>query len=181
MIFLSGQIAVQPTGDVVDTDDVDAQIDLIMTRIQELLRAADSDVHGIIKLMVYVVDVSAFPRIMEMRRRWFRAPYPADTVVEVNALRHPDALIEIEATAVCHPQLRDGGARNDPDIQDADPYEPWLLSLGFTTRHFHVLSGHASLDDTGRFVPGTFAEQAQVTLDGIRRRWRRGRVTRRRR
>jgi enamine deaminase RidA (YjgF/YER057c/UK114 family) len=40
-----------------------------------------------------------FPKIVELRRRWFSPPYPADTIVEVAALALPELEIEIEAIA----------------------------------------------------------------------------------
>jgi 2-iminobutanoate/2-iminopropanoate deaminase len=44
--------------------------------------------------------MSNFPKIVELRGRYFKPPYPADTIVEVTSLYSPDALIEIEAIAV---------------------------------------------------------------------------------
>jgi enamine deaminase RidA (YjgF/YER057c/UK114 family) len=43
-----------------------------------------------------------FPKIVELRGRYFKPPYPADTIVEVTSLYSPDALIEIEAIAVAN-------------------------------------------------------------------------------
>ncbi len=44
--------------------------------------------------------MSNFPKIVELRGRYFTPPYPADTIVEVTSLYSPEALIEIEAIAV---------------------------------------------------------------------------------
>ena len=44
--------------------------------------------------------MSNFSKIVELRGRYFTAPYPADTIVEVRSLYSPDAMIEIEAIAV---------------------------------------------------------------------------------
>jgi enamine deaminase RidA (YjgF/YER057c/UK114 family) len=41
-----------------------------------------------------------FTKIVELRRRWFSAPYPADSIIEVSSLYSPKALIEIEAIAL---------------------------------------------------------------------------------
>jgi hypothetical protein len=38
--------------------------------------------------------------VLELRRKYFREPYPADTIVEVNGLYTPEAMIEIDAVAV---------------------------------------------------------------------------------
>jgi 2-iminobutanoate/2-iminopropanoate deaminase len=45
-------------------------------------------------------DMANFGKIVELRHRWFTAPYPADTIVEVSALALPELEIEIEAIAV---------------------------------------------------------------------------------
>jgi enamine deaminase RidA (YjgF/YER057c/UK114 family) len=44
--------------------------------------------------------MSNFSKIVELRGRYFKSPYPADTIVEVSSLYSPEALIEIEAIAV---------------------------------------------------------------------------------
>jgi len=44
-------------------------------------------------------DMANFNAVVDLRRRFFSAPYPADTIVEVKALYTPEAMIEIEAIA----------------------------------------------------------------------------------
>ena len=41
-----------------------------------------------------------FPKIVELRRKWFTPPYPADTIVEVRSLALPELMIEIDAIAL---------------------------------------------------------------------------------
>lgn len=41
-----------------------------------------------------------FPKIVELRERYFRPPYPADTIVEVSSLALPELQLEIEAITV---------------------------------------------------------------------------------
>jgi enamine deaminase RidA (YjgF/YER057c/UK114 family) len=53
-----------------------------------------------VKVAIYLTSMSYFPKIVELRRKWFTPPYPADTIVEVAALYTPEAMIEIEAIAV---------------------------------------------------------------------------------
>lgn len=52
----------------------------------------------ICRLMIFIVDPSDLPAVMEARQEFFSAPYPASTVV-VARLLNPDWLIEVEATA----------------------------------------------------------------------------------
>ena len=51
------------------------------------------------KVTIFLTDISNFPKIVELRRRWFPPPYPADTIVEVSSLDQPELEIEIEAIA----------------------------------------------------------------------------------
>ena len=50
-------------------------------------------------MTIFVTDMGHFADVVELRRRFFSAPYPADTIAEVKALYDPAAMIEIEAIA----------------------------------------------------------------------------------
>jgi len=64
------------------------------------LRAGGSSLKNVIKVTIFLTDMSHFDRMVELRGRWFTPPYPADTIVEVRSLYSRDAMIEIEAVAV---------------------------------------------------------------------------------
>lgn len=51
-------------------------------------------------MTIYLTDTSHFPKIVDLRGRWFTKPYPADTIVEVKSLALPELMIEIDAVAV---------------------------------------------------------------------------------
>lgn len=53
--------------------------------------------------------------------------------------------------------------------REPDPYDRICLSLGFRVGGLIFLSGHASLDDSGAFVPGDFAAQANLACRNIER------------
>ena len=65
-----------------------------------MLAAGGSSLEKIIKVNIYLTDMANFPKIIELRRRHFTPPYPADTIVEVGALALPELMIEIEAVAL---------------------------------------------------------------------------------
>jgi enamine deaminase RidA (YjgF/YER057c/UK114 family) len=54
----------------------------------------------VVKVTIFLTSMAYFGKIVELRRKWFSAPYPADTIVEISGLYSPDAMIEIEAIAV---------------------------------------------------------------------------------
>ncbi|UGQ47172.1 RidA family protein [Massilia endophytica] len=99
LVYVSGQAGVGDDGAIVGKDDFDAQADQAFRNLERALKAGGSSLSRVIKVTIFLTSMSHFPKIVELRRKWFRAPYPADTIVEVSGLYSPDAMIEIEAIA----------------------------------------------------------------------------------
>jgi reactive intermediate/imine deaminase len=106
LIFLSGHASLDAHGAIVGAGDFDAQADQTMRNIEATLAAAGSGIDKIFKVTIYVTDMANFPKVMELRARWFKPPWPADTIVEVKALALPDLMIEIEAIAMASGEIR---------------------------------------------------------------------------
>lgn len=102
LIILSGQAAMTAEGAVVGVGDFDAQAEQVFRNIAALLAVSGASLADVIKVTIYLTDMQYFPRIVELRRKWFTAPYPADSIVEVRALALPELMIEIEATAIAN-------------------------------------------------------------------------------
>lgn len=100
LVFVSGQAGVGDDGTIVGPGDFDRQADQAFRNLERALQAADSGLDRIAKVTIYLTSMTHFPKIVELRRRWFSPPYPADTIVEVSALYSPEAMIEIEAVAI---------------------------------------------------------------------------------
>ena len=79
--------------------DFDAQAEATFQSLQRTLQAGGSNLSKVVKVTIYLTDMSYFERIVALRQQWFSAPYPADTIVEVKALALPELMIEIEAIA----------------------------------------------------------------------------------
>lgn len=99
LLFLSGQASIGEDGSIVGVGDFDAQLAQTFANIGKVLAAAGSDLSRVVKVTIYLTDMANFPKIVEARRRWFTAPYPADTTVEVRALALPDLMVEIDVIA----------------------------------------------------------------------------------
>jgi 2-iminobutanoate/2-iminopropanoate deaminase len=99
-VFVSGQAGVGDDGAIVNPGDFDRQADQAFGNLERALKAANSGLDRIAKVTIYLTSMSHFPKIVELRRKWFSPPYPADTIVEVSALYSPEAMIEIEAVAI---------------------------------------------------------------------------------
>ncbi|MCC2642247.1 MAG: yabJ 3 [Nitrospira sp.] len=100
LLFISGQAAIDGNGQLVGSGDFDVQAEQVFKNLDRVLRAGGSSLANVIKVTIFLRDMSNFSKIVELRGRYFAPPYPADTIVEVTSLYSPEALIEIEAIAV---------------------------------------------------------------------------------
>ena len=100
LVFISGQAAISQAGEIVGAGDFDAQAEQVFRNLQRVLEAAGSGLDRIVKVTIFLTDMANFPKIVELRARWFSRPYPADTIVEVSSLALPELEIEIEAIAL---------------------------------------------------------------------------------
>jgi reactive intermediate/imine deaminase len=100
LLFISGQAAIDMNGHIVGGDDFNAQAEQVFANLDRVLRAGGSSLANVIKVTIFLRDMANFPKIVELRGRYFTPPYPADTIVEVSSLYTPEALLEIEAIAV---------------------------------------------------------------------------------
>lgn len=100
MLFVSGQAALDEQGAVVGEGDFLVQAECAFVSLQRVLQAAGSDLRDVVKVTLFVTDISRFGEVIELRKRFFTPPYPADSIVEVSALALPQLQFEIEAIAV---------------------------------------------------------------------------------
>ena len=99
MLYVSGHAAISESGELVGAGDFDAQAQATFDSLQRTLQAGGSDLSKVIKVTIYLTDMTHFEKIVALRQQWFTAPCPADTIVEVSALALPELMIEIEAIA----------------------------------------------------------------------------------
>lgn len=99
LIFVSGQIPLDPlTGQLVDGDVVD-QTRQVLNNIQAILQAAGSSMSGVVKTTVFLADLGDFGRMNEVYATYFPAQPPARATVQVARLPR-DVRVEIEAIAL---------------------------------------------------------------------------------
>lgn len=96
LVFLSGQIPLDPaTMEVID-GDIAAQVDRVFRNLAAVCAAAGGTLDDIIKLNVFLTDMGDFPVVNEVMGRHVSEPYPARAAVGVAALPKGVA-VEIEA------------------------------------------------------------------------------------
>ena len=98
LVFISGQAGYGDDGRIVGGGFL-AQGEQAFSNLSRALKAGGSSLRDVVKVTIFVTDMGNFEKVVELRRRFFGAPYPADSIVEVKALYTPEALFEIEAVA----------------------------------------------------------------------------------
>lgn len=98
LLFISGQAGAGDDGKIVEGGFL-AQGEQAFANLRRALEAGGSRLQDVIKVTIFVTDMGHFQDVVALRRQFFSAPYPADTIAEIKALYDPKAMIEIEAIA----------------------------------------------------------------------------------
>jgi enamine deaminase RidA (YjgF/YER057c/UK114 family) len=103
LLFISGQVPLNRKGELVGPGDVGRQAEQVFANLELALAEAGATFADVVKLTIYMVDVSRLPELREVRDRHvnLRAP-PASSLVEVRRLFRDDVLVEIDAVAAAH-------------------------------------------------------------------------------
>ena len=99
LVFTSGQIAINPISGNLVTDDFSKEVEQVLENIKSVLEAGGSNLDNIIKLTVFITDMSNFKFVNEVFETFFIDEYPARSVVEVSGLPL-NVNIEIEAIGI---------------------------------------------------------------------------------
>lgn len=95
-VYLSGQIPLIPeTMEMLD-GDIKQQIHQVFQNLQAVAKAAGGGLSHVVKLNVFLTDLSDFPYVNEVMAEYFQQPYPARAAIGVAALPK-DAAVEMDA------------------------------------------------------------------------------------
>ena len=98
LLFISGQIALDPATGQMIAGDVAAQTRRVMVNLGELLKAAGLSFSDVVRTTIFLADIGDFAAVNEIYGAYFTAPAPARATVQ--AARLPkDARVEIDAIA----------------------------------------------------------------------------------
>lgn len=98
-VYLSGQIPLVPESMTLIEGDFAAQVTQVFTNLQAVCVAANGDLKDIVKLNIYLTDLSHFPVVNEVMGRFFSEPYPARAAIGVKELPK-GALVEADGVMV---------------------------------------------------------------------------------
>lgn len=99
LLFLSGQIPIDPASGMVVDGGIEAQTDQVMRNIGALLEAAGAGFNQVVRTTVYLTDMNEFEAMNACYARFVAEPAPARATVQVARLPR-DVRVEIDAIAV---------------------------------------------------------------------------------
>lgn len=97
--YLSGLTARDQALNAPEGADMYGQSKIILGRMQALLEAAGGCMADMVKLTIFVTDITQRESVWRARREFFTGDFPACSLVEVSALAAPSILVEIEGVA----------------------------------------------------------------------------------
>ncbi|HEY9098072.1 MAG TPA: RidA family protein [Thiobacillus sp.] len=97
-VYLSGQIGLEPTS-MQMVEGIEMQIHQVFKNLSAVATAAGGTLADVVKLNMFLTDLSHFPKVSEIMAQYFVEPYPARAAVGVAALPR-DALVEADAVMV---------------------------------------------------------------------------------
>lgn len=101
LLFIAGQVSVDPAGNVVGEDDFPAQVWQVFKNFGTILAACDSGWESVLKLTTYLVSVDTIDVFYQAREELFASlypegGYPPNTLLVVDRLVRPEFRVEIE-------------------------------------------------------------------------------------
>lgn len=102
VIKVAGTTAVDQSGNVVGKDDVYVQCMYIYSKIKKILEEAGCEMDMVVSTRVYLVNINEWEAAGKAHHEIFAGINPVSTMIGINALIHPDLLVEIEAEAMAH-------------------------------------------------------------------------------
>lgn len=94
-VYVSGQIPLDPASGQLVSGDIDAEIRRVFDNLLAIAKAAGGSFDNVVKLNVFLTDLTHFPRVNEIMATYFTQPYPARAAVGVAALPR-SARVEME-------------------------------------------------------------------------------------
>jgi 2-iminobutanoate/2-iminopropanoate deaminase len=98
LIFVAGQIPKNPLTDKIISGPIEDQARQVFTNLNEILKAAGSDLDHVLKTTIYIPDINLWDKVNNIYKEFFINHKPARTVVPTTTLHH-GFLIEVDAIA----------------------------------------------------------------------------------
>jgi reactive intermediate/imine deaminase len=94
-VYVSGQIPLDPVSGALVSGDIEAEIRRVFDNVEAIAQAAGGSLASVVKLSVFLTDLSHFTKVNEIMAGYFSEPYPARAAIGVAALPR-GARVEVE-------------------------------------------------------------------------------------
>ncbi len=85
-VYLSGQIPLDPLTMTMVSGDIEAEIRQVFDNLKAVCAASGGGLHQLVKLNIFLTDLSCFGQVNQIMESYFDAPYPARAAIGVAAL-----------------------------------------------------------------------------------------------
>ena len=94
-VYVSGQIPLDPATGALISGEIETEIRRVFDNLKAIAQAAGGSLGNVVKLSVFLTDLSHFPKVNEIMSTYFSEPYPARAAIGVAALPR-GARVEME-------------------------------------------------------------------------------------
>jgi len=98
LLFVSGQVPIDPATGEVNTKDIATETELVMKNLSAILHTAQMDFTNVVKTTIFLSDMSLFSQVNEVYSKYFTGEFPARETVAVKGLPK-NVNVEISAIA----------------------------------------------------------------------------------
>lgn len=95
MVYVSGQIPLDPVSGALVSGDIEAEIRRVFDNLKAIALAAGGSLASVVKLSVFLTDLTHFAKVNEIMAGYFSEPYPARAAIGIAALPR-GARVEVE-------------------------------------------------------------------------------------
>jgi len=100
MLFLSGQIPINPKTGIIESNNIEEQTQQIFKNISEILKKANTSFNNVVKTTIFITNLKNFNTVNNIYATYFNGDTPpARSTIEVSALPL-NSLIEIEMIVI---------------------------------------------------------------------------------
>jgi 2-iminobutanoate/2-iminopropanoate deaminase len=168
LVYLAGQIPLDPASGNLVEGDTAAQAERVMQNLKSVLEAGGAGFDKVVKTTIYLTDLADFGKVNEVYGRYFGAAPPARATVQVAALPR-GSKVEIDAVAATDapPGAAMRAALSSPQAPKA--IGPYSQAIETTAGRLVFCAGQIPLDPaSGQVVPGDTAAQAERVMDNLK-------------
>jgi 2-iminobutanoate/2-iminopropanoate deaminase len=99
MLFISGQVAINPKNNMFEARDIFEEAHQVMHNLRAVLHAAELDFKNVVKTTIFLTDMAFFTSVNEVYGKYFTGEFPARETIAVKALPK-NVNVEISMIAV---------------------------------------------------------------------------------